>query len=137
MSATRRYFVALLLLAASCARSSAATADAGPRAAKDPNVISVEELRDPVVVGMDAMRAIRFLRPAFFRTSGPQSLSNPAAGATQISHDFGPLMPLGQLSSASPISLVEVRYLTANEAQARFGMNANGGPVIVLLSSKP
>jgi len=33
-------------------------------------------------------------------------------------------------------TLQEVRYLTAVEAQTRFGITANGGPVIVVLSSK-
>lgn len=143
MVATRRSIAALLLVAASCAGPSSSTAgsepremESSPRAAKNPNVISMEELRDPVVAGMDAHKAIRFLRPAFFRTTGPQSFSNQAAGQVQISHDYGPLQPLSQLNASTPITLVEVRYLTANEAQARFGINANGGPVIVLLNIK-
>ena len=32
--------------------------------------------------------------------------------------------------------MLEVRYLNEEQAQARFGLNANGGPVIVLLYSK-
>ena len=32
--------------------------------------------------------------------------------------------------------IVEVRYLNAEQAQGRFGLNANGGPVIVLLYNK-
>ena len=31
--------------------------------------------------------------------------------------------------------LFEVRYLDINEAANRFGLNANGGPVIVVLNS--
>ena len=144
MVATRRCVVALLLVAASCARPSPSTAgsspretESSPRLVKDPNVISMEELRDPVLAGMDALKAIRYLRPSFFRTTGPQSFSNLTAGQVQISHDYGPLQPLSQLSASTPITLFEVRYLNANEAQARFGINANGGPVIVLLNSKP
>lgn len=143
MVATRRCLAALLLVAASCGGPSSSTAgsqprgtESGPRVAKDPNVISTEELHDPVVAGMDALKAIRFLRPTFFRTTGPQSFSNQTAGQVQISYDYGPLQPLSQLSASTPITLVEVRYLTANEAQVRFGINANGGPVIVLLNNK-
>jgi len=139
MVATRRCVAALLLVAVSCARPSPSTAGSDPRETervKDPNVISMAELRDPVLAGMDAEKAIRYLRPSFFRTTGPQSFSNQSAGQVQISHDYGPLQPLSQLSATTPTLLVEVRYLTANEAQARFGINANGGPVIVLLNSK-
>ena len=41
----------------------------------------------------------------------------------------------GFLKGIDTRSLVEVRFLTAVEAQTRFGINANGGPVIVLLTS--
>jgi hypothetical protein len=146
MSPTRRTIAAALLLAgAACASqpkpgtigqsgSPSATASA-ERAKRNPNVISREELADPTVAGGDAMTAIRQLRPAFFRSRGPQSFSNATAGQVQISQDYGPLQPLGQLSTLDTRSLVEVRYLDANDAQSRFGINANGGPVIVLLST--
>jgi hypothetical protein len=54
----------------------------------------------------------------------------------QISQDFGPLRPLSELTGIGVRTLVEVRYLNANDAQARFGINANGGPVIVVLTAK-
>ena len=141
MDSTRLAVTALLVMAASCARPSTRgegppSASGIPRMAKDPNVISAEELHDPVIISMDALKAIRYLRPAFFRTSGPQSFSNSGAGLVQISPDFGPLQPLSQLRNFTTITLSEVRYLDANEAQARFGINANGGPVIVLVSGR-
>ena len=141
MVSTRLSVVALLVIATSCARPStrgeAPPAPGGfSRVAKNPNVISAEELHDPVIISMDALKAIRYLRPAFFRTSGPQSFSNSGAGLVQISPDFGPLQPLSHLRSFTTITMFEVRYLDANEAQVRFGLNANGGPVIVLVSGK-
>ncbi|HEV7991205.1 MAG TPA: hypothetical protein VGP25_05225 [Gemmatimonadaceae bacterium] len=146
MHVTRRSLAVLLVFAASCASQSkgpsagapSASASSTPRAARpnrNPDVISTEELRDPVIAGSDAMTAIRQLRPTFFRTRGPQSFSNATAGEVQISQDYGPLQPLSQLSGVDTRSLVEVRYLNSNDAQSRFGINANGGPVIVLLSS--
>jgi hypothetical protein len=136
----RRYSVAfLVVLAAACAKpaaSSSASVPAASRTQRNPDIISREELQDPAVAGGDAMTAIRQLRPAFFRTRGPQSFSNASAGSVQISQDFGPLQPVGQLSSIDTRSLVEVRYLNAVEAQNRFGINANGGPVIVLLTTR-
>ena len=141
MIRSRLYLAALLVIAASCARNkpSIETADPGlvsSRVAKNANLISEEELRDPVIQSMDALKAIRHLRPSFFRGTGPQSFSNGNAGGVQISHDYGPLQPVGQLQAINTLSIVQVRYLGINEAQNRFGINANGGPVIVLLSNK-
>jgi len=140
--AARRTLAVLLVLAASCttSSSSSSTATAAPRPsasreARNPDVISRAELQDPTIAGTDAMTAIRQLRPAFFRTRGPQSFSNATAGQTQISQDFGPLQPVDNLKGIDARSLTEVRFLNAVEAQNRFGINANGGPVIVLLTT--
>ena len=136
----RRTLALLLVLAASCAKPASSTATSAPapsaaRESRNPDVISRAELQDPTIAGTDAMTAIRQLRPAFFRTRGPQSFPNAKAGLTQISQDFGPLQPVGNLSAIDTRSLVEVRFLNAVDAQNRFGINANGGPVIVLLTS--
>ena len=135
MIVLRRCLAALLVVAASCATPAAST-ETGPRVAGDPNVISREEMQDPVLLGMDAMKAIRYLRPAFFRASGPQSFSNTSAGTVQFSQDFGPLRAIAELATIRLDFLVEVRYLNPSDAQNRFGINANGGPVIVLLNNK-
>ena len=136
----RRTLALLLVLAASCAKPASSTATSAPRPsasreARNPDVISRSELQDPTIAGTDALTAIRQLRPAFFRTRGPTSLSNATAGLTQISQDFGPLQPIDNLKGIDTRSLTEVRFLNPNEAQARFGINANGGAVIVLLTS--
>jgi hypothetical protein len=140
MVATRFCLAAILLFAAACARNTASSTGGqeamASRVAKNPNLISEEELRDPVIQSMDALKAIRYLRPSFFRGTGPTSFANNSAGTVQISHDYGPLQPVGQLQAINTLSLVQVRYLGINEAQNRFGINANGGPVIVLLSNK-
>ena len=102
MVSTRLSVAALLIIATSCAHPST-RGDAPPRpdgisrVAKDPNVITAEELHDPMIISMDALKAIRYLRPAFFRTSGPQSFSNSGAGLVQISPDFGPLSEICEL----------------------------------------
>lgn len=139
MLARRCSLAFLIVLAAACAKPAApstASAPAKARVQRNPDVISREELQDPTVAGGDAMTTIRQLRPAFFRNRGPQSFSNATAGNVQISQDFGPLQPVGQLASIDTRSLIEVRYLNAVEAQNRFGINANGGPVIVLLTTR-
>jgi hypothetical protein len=138
MSVTRRSLVALLVLVASCAGSSASTTTttATPRVATDRNVISKEEMESPEIAGWDALKAIRYLRPAFFRATGQQSFSNASAGQVQFSEDYGPLRPISDLVAMKLNFVFEVRYLDANEAQNRFGINANSSPVIVLLNNK-
>jgi hypothetical protein len=144
MIANRRYLAALLVIGASCARSTSSTTSGAQEGAaaraeqisKNPNIISQQELLDPSIMSLDLASAIRRLRPSFFRSSGPQSFSNGSAGSVQYSHDFGPLLPISQLSSLNTMAIVEIRYLDVNAAQNRFGINANGGPVIVLLSNK-
>ena len=138
---TRRCFlVTLLAVGAACAQSTSTTSNevssATPRLRKNPDVIVEQELRDPTIAGSDALTAIRQLRPAFFRNRGPQSFSNTTAGQVQVSQDYGPLQSVGNLSAIDTRSLVEVRYLNANDAQSRFGINANGGPVIVVLTTR-
>jgi hypothetical protein len=135
MIVLRSCLVALLVVAASCGGSGSPPASA-PVPRGDPNVISREEMQTPVIASMDALKAIRYLRPAFFRTSGPQSFSNGAAGAIHFSLDYGPLRPVSELATVNPTLLYEVRYLNIADAQNRFGLNANGGPVIVLLNNK-
>jgi hypothetical protein len=136
----RRFLAVLLVVGAACAQKTTSstigsTSATEVRIRKNPDVISQQELRDPTIAGVDAMTAIRQLRPAFFRTRGPQSFVNSSAGQVQISQDYGPLQSMNSLVQVDTRSLVEVRYLNANDAQNRFGINANGGPVIVVLTS--
>lgn len=127
----------LLLLAGACMprRSESDLRVVEPRAKKSYNVITQEELQDPQITSRDAYTAIRHLRPHFFTYHGPASFMT-TAGETQISYDYGPLRPVSELASTNTFSIVEVRYLNAEAAQGRFGLNANSGPVIVLLSNK-
>lgn len=140
MFSRRLTLVVLLAAGAACAQKTASTSSTvapqgSTRARKNPDVISQEELRDPTIAGTDAMTAIRQLRPAFFRTRGPMSFQNTTAGQVQVSQDYGPLQSVNALSAVDTRGLVEVRYLNANDAQNRFGINANGGPVIVLVTT--
>jgi hypothetical protein len=138
---TRLCVAALLVLAVSCGGSSTnATPGSAPspsRVNRNSTVITQAELQDPVVVSKDALSAIRSLRPNFFASHGP--VSNTDARASEqvmVSYDFGPLQDVSTLKSTNTMGLVEVRYLKAEEAALRFGLNANGAPVIVLLHNK-
>jgi hypothetical protein len=147
LSPIRSLAAAVLLLSTSCASQTSAGSEASPATAESPNragknqlVISQAELQDPAIAGQNANYAIQQLRPAFFRTRGSQTMrgGDPASapGQVKISQDYGPLQAVTALTSIDTRTLIEIRYLDAVAAQARFGINANGGPVIVLLSTK-
>jgi hypothetical protein len=110
-------------------------APAPSRVERQANVISSEELQDPSIYSRDAYAAIRHLRPRFFTYHGPNSFQS-NTGVLHISSDYGPLQDLKELSKMTTQGIFEVRYLNEEQAQARFGLNANGGPVIVLLYNK-
>lgn len=140
MSITRLTVVALLVVTASCGANRPPETPGGAPAPtpveRKPNVISSEELRDPAIISRDAYTAIRQLRPNFFTYHGPNSFMQSNTGQLHFSSDYGPLQELQQLTKMNIFGVIEVRYLTAEQAQARFGLNANGGPVIVLVYNK-
>jgi hypothetical protein len=139
MRLTRVLLPTMFVLASACASSQANDNElrsVEAKSKKNPYVITRDELQDPAITSRDALTAIRHLRPNFFTYHGPSTPNDPSAGATQISQDYGPLQPVSALASMNTFTLVEVRFLTAEAATGRFGLNANGGPVIVLVSNK-
>jgi hypothetical protein len=141
MRLTRIATAALVVVCVSCASSQQTDSGDGsqavtPRAKRAGNVISTEELQAPAILSRDAYAGIRMLRPNFFTYRGPTGSSEPGAGGVMVSHDYGPLMSVQSLKTHNTMGIVEVRYLNAEEAGLRFGLNANGAPVIVLLHNK-
>ena len=143
MRLTQIAAAALVVLSVSCASSQQTESGAGntsqavtPKAKRAGNVIAAEEMQAPAIVSRDAYAAIRMLRPNFFSYRGPSGSSEAGAGEVMVSHDYGPLMSVQSLKSHNTMGIVEVRYLNAEEAGLRFGLNANGAPVIVLLHNK-
>jgi hypothetical protein len=137
---TRLCVAALLVLAVSCS-SSSATPGGSPspsreKVSRNSNVITEAELQQPTVISKDAMSALRSLRPNFFTYRGPTGSAEPGAGEVMVSTDYGPLQSSQTLKGMNTMGLVEVRYLKPDEASLRFGLNANGAPVIVLLHNK-
>ena len=107
-----------------------------PKPKRATNVIASEELQAPEILSRDAYAAIRMLRPNFFSYRGPSGSAEAGSGEVMVSHDYGPLMSVQSLKTHNTMGIVEVRYLNAQEAGGRFGLNANGAPVIVLLHNK-
>ena len=129
---------AVLVAAAACATSSTTAVYNKAPAKKNPRVIVESELQDPSIISRDALTAIRQLRPGCLVSRGPTGSGGGSGGGgeTQVSVDYGPLQSINYLSTIPPQGLKEVRCLDANEAQNRFGLNANGGRAIVLLYNK-
>lgn len=140
MTTTRLCVAAMLVVSVSCGGGSTSSTPGGApspsRAQRNSNVISQEELSDPAIISRDAMSALRTLRPNFFTYRGPSGSSEPGAGEVLVSNDYGPLQSVQSLKAMTTMGLVEVRYLKAEEAALRFGLNANSSPVIVLLHNK-
>ena len=138
MRLTRILFATTFVLASACASSQANNDElrvVQPKPKRMADVISQDELQDPAITSRDALTAIRMLRPHFFAYHGPTSFQGPS-GATHISYDYGPLQDLKQLAATNTFNFVEVRFLKPEAATARFGLNADGGAVIVLVSNK-
>ena len=137
---TRLCLAALLVVAVACGGGSSSSTPGGApspsRINKNSNVITEAELQDPVVVSKDALSALHSLRPNFFAYRGPTGSNEPGAGQVMLSYDYGPLQSVQMLKGMNTMGLVEVRYLKPEEAALRFGLNANGAPVIVLLHNK-
>lgn len=130
---------AVLLLVSACASAKSNDNElqtVQPQPKRSSTVISESELQDPQITSRDAYTAIRMLRPNFFAYRGPTGSSEPGTGEVQVSQDYGPLQSAQTLKAEKTFGLVEVRYLNPSEAALRFGLNANGGPVIVLLHNK-
>jgi len=139
MSLSRRSAALLLLFSAACSSNRAPIDDSAPAPKASgfkANVISREELQDPRFVGGDALNTINRLRPMFLRQRAPSSFQSNKAGIVQVSVDFGPLQQVSILPTIPTVSLWQVQFLTPEEAELRFGLNANSGPVVVLLTSK-
>ena len=140
MGVSRMVIAALTAVTVSCGGSRTPEtprgAPAPSRVERQANVIVAEELKDPAIYSRDAYTAIRHLRPNFFTYHGPNSFIQSKTGMIQMSIDYGPLLDLQQLSKMTTQGILEVRYLNPEQAQGRFGLNANGGAVIVLLYSQ-
>ena len=95
-------------------------------------MITLEELSDPAIRAMNALDAIRALRPAFFNERGKSSQSNQEAGRVHASLNYNGVIPLNDLRKTPVVGIVEIRYLDVAAAMNQFGGGANGGPVIVV-----
>src|SRR4051812_13900188 len=75
-------FAVALCVVSACASTASSTSETGP--ARNPDVITADELALPEIAGGDALQAVQRLRPRFLISRGMTSASNPAAGAVHV-----------------------------------------------------
>ena len=103
-----------------------------PRPRRNANVITRDELADPSLQGATGLEAVRRLRPTFLASRGAISLGDPSAGAVKVSIDGSSIGPLDDLDRIRTNEIRSIRYLSASDATQRFGVTADGSPVILV-----
>ena len=119
-----RLAIVLMLVAAAACASSTARAS---RPSRNQSVILPDELRQNE--GTDLFTTLQSLRPLWLRKRGPMSINSEGDILVYVDNMRYGIAP--SLRSIS-VSVVEsVQYLTASEAQARFGMGHPHGAILV------
>ncbi|MGH7447657.1 MAG: hypothetical protein ACRELT_08855 [Longimicrobiales bacterium] len=114
---------ALVFLLAACA--------AGPAERRvstaDRNLITAEEMRAAGYT--DAFRAVQSLRPQWLQIRGPTSFSRPEVIKVYLDGSLmgGP----EQLRQIATSSISSIRFLDANEATQRWGLDHGNGAILV------
>jgi hypothetical protein len=105
---------------------------------KQKDVITREEIEKSGQKDLDLLQAIKALRPQFLE--GPRGVRTMGGGAiypTILVVDGRRMGELDGLSQIMAMDVREVRYLDPSKSQNEYGINANGGAVVVkLMSSK-
>src|SRR2546422_9473598 len=121
--------IAGLVIASACSSGGAAsTPDARPAPSQDRNLLTQEELQRTSASNL--FDAIRILRPQWLRQS-PTIIRQGGEGSLLVYLDG---VQFGDPSSLRQISLLvvqEARYLSASEAQARYGTQDLHGVIAV------
>lgn len=115
---------ALVLLLAACAAGPAPQ----PVNVVDRNLITAEEMRAAGYT--DAFRAVQSLRPQWLRTRGPTSFSGPEV-IIKVYLDGSLMGGPEQLRQITISSISSIRFLDANEATQRWGLDHVNGAILV------
>ncbi|MFN8581729.1 MAG: hypothetical protein U0163_12225 [Gemmatimonadaceae bacterium] len=79
-----------------------------------------------------AYEAIQRLRPQFFKDRGRTSILRPESRTPVVILDERPLGDISFLRDISLNTVYEIRYLTASEAQVKFGSGYPAGAIVVI-----
>jgi type IV pilus biogenesis protein CpaD/CtpE len=128
----RRIAVGLLMLVlAGCASAGGKERSASPTKNRNRNVITLEEIESSHE--SDTYLLVKSLRPNMLTTRGATSiiLTDPGVIVFLDNQRFGPAQSLSMLP---PADIAEIRFLSAAEAQSRWGEGFPQG--VILVTSK-
>ena len=123
--------VAVALISACAANPGSAAPSAAP-ATRNSNsdIITREELANPLLAGSTLLEAVRRLRPRFLNERGGGL--HGTSEVVMASYNGSDLVPLAELSRMAVTEVTEVRYLNTAAAALRFGLAGSNGPVLLL-----
>jgi len=98
---------------------------------RNPNVLREEEFATTTAV--DGMALVMEYRPNWLHSRGAVSIMDPNAGDLQVYINGVHAGDLNRLREVSIISIRELRFLGAGEAQQRYGVGHAGGVIEVVL----
>ena len=124
--------VALAALVTACAPGPGTTGSATSTTARPNNsdVITRQELADPMLAGSTLLEAVRKLRPRFLNDRG--GALGGGRETVMVSFNGSDLMPLEELARFGVMEVNEIRYLNTAAAAQRFGLAGSNGPVLML-----
>jgi hypothetical protein len=126
-------FAFVCLLALACASGSAGGSAPEGRSSRNSDVITRQELSDPVLAAGTLLEAIQRLRPRFVADRG--GAMGGVKEPVQISINGGDPMALGELSRITIPEVTEIRYLSTADAGLRFGLRGSMGPVLLVTTT--
>lgn len=120
----------LVYVAAIVGLSACASAGGGKTKLKDYNVIPQSEIT--AQNGTNAFDVISHLRPQYLKTRGRTTIQGSPTVASEYAAVFVDSQFFGDLNSLrdiASINIKEIRYLPANEAVTRYGMQYGNGVI--------
>jgi len=125
----------LLLAAALCAPAALGAQDTStqsPKIKRHPDVISLQEIESLPPDVRDAYEIVTRLRPAWFKTRGPGSLTQGSVDVVIYVNEVRHGGPTA-LKEVIRLQVAEIRHLRGTDASFRFGANHENGAVLVRL----
>ena len=120
----------LLMLLGGCASSPGAAAPSPGVSRSNSDVITRQELADPLLAGSTVLEAVRRLRPRFLNERGGALKGAPER--VQLSVNGADPVRLEELSRFELVDIEEIRYLSVADAGLRFGLRGNMGTVMLV-----
>lgn len=120
---------ALSAPAAICAQD---TTRQSPKIKRHPDVISLQEIEALPPDVRDAYEIVTRLRPAWFKTRGPGSMTQGSVDVVTYVNEVRQGGPT-TLKGVIRLQVAEIRHLRGTDASFRFGVNHENGAVLVKL----